>query len=58
MKNQLPNDISRCSNEKCTKRKECARFIQFINDQLNDKVVFINKFKEENCTSFIKYKNE
>jgi len=58
MKNKLPNDISRCSNDKCTKRKECVRFIQFINDMLVNQEIYLNKFEEENCSFFIKYKNE
>lgn len=51
----LPNDISRCSNETCEKRKDCARFIQYINDLLINKEIYISRFDDKNCKFFIKY---
>lgn len=37
-KKYLPNDVSRCSNNTCSLRTDCKRYLQFENDK-NDYIV-------------------
>lgn len=45
----LPKDITRCSNEKCEKKDNCARYL----DRLPFEIYWYSKFNEKDCKEFI-----
>ena len=45
----LANDIARCSNENCTKKLKCARYL----DALPFETYWYSEFREPNCEYFI-----
>ncbi len=45
----LANDIARCSNENCTKKLKCARYL----DALPFETYWYSEFKEIGCKFYI-----
>lgn len=45
----LPNDVSRCSNERCKKKLKCKRYL----DCLPFEVYSYSEFDEKDCEYFI-----
>jgi hypothetical protein len=50
-KKYLPNDVSRCSNNTCSLRTDCKRYLQFENDKNNFTVAPITYFlsQDDKC---------
>ena len=57
MNQLIPNDYTRCSNDKCEKREGCKRFLQNLLDksQKEIKPVSVVAFNDENCEKQIKF---
>ena len=47
----LPNDISRCSNERCKKKLKCRRYL----DCLPFETYSYSEFNEVDCKFYIEY---
>lgn len=47
----LPNDISRCANERCERKMRCKRYL----DCLPFETYWYNDFNEKDCEFFINY---
>lgn len=45
----LPDDISRCSNEDCSKKLKCSRYL----DRLPFDTYWYSEFREPSCEYFI-----
>lgn len=54
--NLIPNDYSRCSNEKCVKKTICKRFLQMEIDKENEKqnIVSVCCFESKDCEKIIR----
>lgn len=55
--NWLPNDISRCSNDNCTRRVDCHRWLDDL--PFGDNTYPVAEFRPDasgNCNFFIEYK--
>lgn len=49
----LPDDIARCENEKCSKKKTCARYL----DVLPTEQYYFSTFPDEDCDYYLEKKD-
>lgn len=53
--NLIPNDYSRCSNEKCIKKSICKRFLQLeIDKEKGNKTISVVEFNQKDCEKLIR----
>ena len=52
----LNNDVSRCSNDKCSNKKNCKRFLQHQLDKINptEKPKSVCRFESKDCEKLIR----
>lgn len=51
--NLIPNDYTRCINDKCTKKNNCKRYLQALRDTQPVSVAVFKQDKSENCDYYL-----